>query len=130
MIYVCFIRQFVSQYVAQFGELYSKVLAIRPSGWEKNSKMPTFNSRISIYGVQYSEHSSYNELERFIRFLQPKKVISTVPYSNKNVEKTPNIPASWYNHSLKPKTQSHQRKIKEFMTKVFLIVILGMFIGN
>lgn len=80
--------------------------------------MPTFNSRITLMGVQYSEHSSFNEMKRFIRFLRPKQVISTVPYSNKNVEKTPNIPLSWLNHQLKPKLQSHQPNIKDFMTKV------------
>jgi len=48
------------------------LLGIRPSGWEKNSK-PSYGKRISTIGIEYSEHSSYKELERFVRFL----VIST-----------------------------------------------------
>lgn len=91
---------------------------IRPSGWEKRKSKPNFNNQINIVGVQYSEHSSYSELERFVRFLQPKKVISTVPICNKNVLKTAKIPDDWLNSKkLQPKTKTYQKNIMDFMVK-------------
>lgn len=101
----------------QFGETFCKVLAIRPSGWEKQRSKPNFANKISILGVQYSEHSSYSELERFVRFLQPKEVISTVPFSGKNLNKTPKIPKTWFNQKVEPKLKSYQRNIMDFMVK-------------
>jgi len=72
------------------------LLAIRPSGWEKNSK-PSYGKRISVIGVEYSEHSSYKELERFVRFLKPKNVISTVPVA-RDLCVTGKVPAKWYQY--------------------------------
>lgn len=111
--------QFIVEYVKQFGETFCKVCAIRPSGWEKSKNKPNFANRISILGVQYSEHSSYNELERFVRFLRPKQVISTVPFTSQNLNRTPKVPDAWMNPKIVPKTQSYQRNIKDYMhTKV------------
>lgn len=101
----------------QFGETFCKVLAIRPSGWEKGKSKPNFSNKISILGVQYSEHSSYSELERFVRFLQPKTVISTVPYGSKDLNKTPQVPQAWLNGKVEPKSKSYQRNIMDFMVK-------------
>lgn len=72
------------------------LLAIRPSGWEKNSK-PSYGKRISVIGVEYSEHSSYKELERFVRFLKPKNVISTVPVG-RDLCVTGTVPVKWYQY--------------------------------
>lgn len=72
------------------------LLGIRPSGWEKNSK-PSYGKRISVIGVEYSEHSSYKELERFVRFLKPNKVISTVPVA-KDLCVTGTVPTNWYKY--------------------------------
>lgn len=63
-------------------------------------------------GVQYSEHSSYNELERFVRFIQPEKVISTVPISSGN-QNTQSVPRNWLT-TIKPMTTS-QRTVTSFM---------------
>ncbi|XP_055311764.1 uncharacterized protein LOC129574191 isoform X2 [Sitodiplosis mosellana] len=109
--------QFIVEYMRQFGEAFCKVLAIRPSGWEKGKSKPNFANKISILGVQYSEHSNYSELERFVRFLQPKKVISTVPYGGKDLNKTPQIPQAWLNQKVEPKSKSYQRNIMDFMVK-------------
>lgn len=118
MHYVQFQFQFIVEYVKQFGETFSKVLGIRPSGWERSKSKPNFANRISVLGVQYSEHSSYNELERFVRFLRPKQVISTVPFTSKNLNRTPKVPDSWLNPKLEAKTQGYQRNIMDFMLKV------------
>lgn len=108
------------------------LLAFRPTGWVKDSK-PQYGSRISIVGefpshqlrlsylinlrfysgVQYSEHSSYLELKRFVRFVQPEKVISTVPISSSN-QKTQSVPKKWLT-TTKPMTVSSQRTVTSFM---------------
>lgn len=68
---------------------------------------------VSILGVQYSEHSSYDELERFVKFLQPKQVISTVPVDNGNLENTGQVPAAWINATIKPNREAYQPTIKD-----------------
>lgn len=88
--------QQLDQYFKPFEDQYDKLVGIRPSGWEKNSK-PSYGKRISVIGVEYSEHSSYKELERFVRFLKPKKVISTVPIG-RDLCVTPKVPVKWYHY--------------------------------
>lgn len=43
-----------------------------------NSVNITQYGKITIYGVPYSEHSSFTELKRFVQFLKPAEVIPTV----------------------------------------------------
>ncbi|BFF89815.1 DNA cross-link repair 1A protein [Drosophila madeirensis] len=85
----------LAEYFKQFEDQYDMLLAIRPSGWEKNSK-PSYGKRISTIGIEYSEHSSYKELERFVRFLKPKRVISTVPVGG-DLCVTGKVPPKWHN---------------------------------
>ncbi|XP_034663365.1 DNA cross-link repair 1A protein [Drosophila subobscura] len=85
----------LAEYFTQFEDQYDMLLAIRPSGWEKNSK-PSYGKRISTIGIEYSEHSSYKELERFVRFLKPKRVISTVPVGG-DLCVTGKVPPKWHN---------------------------------
>ncbi|XP_068153897.1 DNA cross-link repair 1A protein [Drosophila tropicalis] len=84
------------QYFDLYQDKYDMILALRPSGWEKNRK-PSYGKRISVIGIEYSEHSSYKELERFVRFLKPHKVISTVP-TERDLFVTGKVPTHWYNY--------------------------------
>ncbi|XP_078007740.1 DNA cross-link repair 1A protein-like [Phascolarctos cinereus] len=64
---------------------YDRILAFRPTGWTHSEKfgcladiVPQTKGNISIYGIPYSEHSSYLEMKRFVQWLKPQKIISTV----------------------------------------------------
>ncbi|KAG4068114.1 hypothetical protein HA402_001539 [Bradysia odoriphaga] len=101
--------QFLMDYLKNFRD--HVLLAFRPTGWAQNTK-PQYGSRVSIVGVQYSEHSSYNELERFVRFVQPETVISTVPISSGNAN-TKKVPAAWL--SVPKPMKSSQSTLTSFM---------------
>ncbi|XP_016067679.1 PREDICTED: DNA cross-link repair 1A protein [Miniopterus natalensis] len=64
---------------------YEQILAFRPTGWTHSNKLtsiadvvPQTKGKISIYGIPYSEHSSYLEMKRFVQWLRPKNIIPTV----------------------------------------------------
>ncbi|XP_068222950.1 DNA cross-link repair 1 protein-like [Palaemon carinicauda] len=85
----------LSDYVNSMSPKYNEVVAIRPTGWEHSGNNETsFSPKrfggVYIYGIPYSEHSSYNELERFVKFSRPKKIVPTVnvgnPTSRKKME--------------------------------------------
>ncbi|XP_050068790.1 DNA cross-link repair 1A protein-like [Anopheles maculipalpis] len=107
----------LNEYMNQFPDRYDTVIAIRPSGWEKNSK-PQYRGRINIVGIEYSEHSSFDELKRFVQFIRPREVISTVPYGNSNQNRTPTVPASWYQGDVRPQRKALQLSITNFITPV------------
>lgn len=94
---------------------YDLVLAIRPSGWEKDSR-PQYRGKINIIGVEYSEHSSYEEMKRFVKFLKPEKVISTVP-TGRDLMVTPNVPEKWYKYDKLNTSTNYQPRIDQFLGK-------------
>ncbi|CAO2585910.1 DNA cross-link repair 1A protein [Lemmus lemmus] len=64
---------------------FDQILAFRPTGWTHSNNItstaviaPQTKGNISIYGIPYSEHSSYLEMKRFVQWLKPQKVIPTV----------------------------------------------------
>ncbi|XXG83806.1 hypothetical protein AAC387_Pa10g1480 [Persea americana] len=61
---------------------YSKAVGFVPTGWMYETKRDGFSVRTKdsceIHLVPYSEHSSYDELREYVRFLRPKRVIPTV----------------------------------------------------
>lgn len=69
---------------------YNAVLAFRPTGWTYSEKIgnelhllkPTVSGTVTLYGVPYSEHSSFTELQEFVQFLQPEIIIPTVNVGN------------------------------------------------
>jgi len=66
---------------------YEKVVAFIPTGWADATNWNKKNavSRKKIQGldveirlISYSEHSAFSELQAFVQFLQPRKIIPTV----------------------------------------------------
>lgn len=96
----------VVKYLDSLQDVFTHVIVIKPSGWEANSR-PRIQGNVTICGVEYSEHSSFEELKRFVRFLRPKKVISTVPIG-RGVMNTPKVPENWYLGPIKPRTKRQQ----------------------
>ncbi|XP_067225592.1 DNA cross-link repair 1A protein [Chanodichthys erythropterus] len=68
----------------KFSKKYDQLVAFKPTGWTFNQTVrvediqPQTQGNISIYGIPYSEHSSFLELKRFVQWLQPKRIIPTV----------------------------------------------------
>lgn len=61
---------------------YTKAVGFVPTGWMYETKKEGFAVRVKdslkIHLVPYSEHSSYDELRDYVKFLHPKRVIPTV----------------------------------------------------
>ncbi|KAL6007403.1 hypothetical protein ACLOJK_032900 [Asimina triloba] len=61
---------------------YSMAVGFVPTGWVYGAKRDGFAVRAKesceIHLVPYSEHSSYDELRKYVRFLRPKRLIPTV----------------------------------------------------
>ncbi|KAI9178583.1 hypothetical protein LWI28_028188 [Acer negundo] len=76
----------LKDYLKTYTNQYSAVLAFRPTGWTYSESIgnqldfikPSSRGNITIYGVPYSEHSSFTELRQFVQFLRPDKIIPTV----------------------------------------------------
>ena len=82
-------KQKLSDYRESFQGHFSHILGIRPTGWtfgekendateEWNLEMPKLDGNSGVWPVPYSEHSSFKELEGFLRVLSVHNVIPTV----------------------------------------------------
>lgn len=60
---------------------FSEIVAFKPSGWENGKSSSVERDMVTIHGIPYSEHSSFSELIRFVKFLKPKQVVPTVDIS-------------------------------------------------
>lgn len=60
---------------------YTKILAIKPTGWAFKNGLQndiSFDSKVILMELPYSEHSSFDELENFVKTIKPEKIIPTV----------------------------------------------------
>ncbi|XP_078420821.1 DNA cross-link repair 1A protein isoform X1 [Cetorhinus maximus] len=69
----------------KFPRKYDRVVAFKPTGWTFSGLSgtildikPRVQGKFTIYGIPYSEHSSYLEMKRFVQWLKPNKIIPTV----------------------------------------------------
>ncbi|EMP39040.1 DNA cross-link repair 1A protein [Chelonia mydas] len=75
----------LQNHLSKFSEKFDQVQAFRPTGWTYSDSChaladikPQTRGKITIYGIPYSEHSSYLEMKRFVQWLKPQKIIPTV----------------------------------------------------
>ncbi|CAL8281803.1 unnamed protein product [Merluccius merluccius] len=69
----------------RFSTQYDRLVAFKPTGWTFSQQMdsmdniqPQISGNITLYGIPYSEHSSFLEMKRFVQWLRPLKIIPTV----------------------------------------------------
>ncbi|KAK3931433.1 DNA cross-link repair 1A protein [Frankliniella fusca] len=73
-------------YLSKYSSKYSKILGFKPTGWTTSTSLKgkpsdfqrDVRGKVTIYGVPYSEHSSFSELRQFVRFVNPKDIQVTV----------------------------------------------------
>ncbi|KAK9272293.1 hypothetical protein L1049_002664 [Liquidambar formosana] len=78
----------LKDYLKAYVDQYSAVLAFRPTGWTYSERIgnqldlikPISKGNVTIYGVPYSEHSSFTELREFVQPLveNSKRISVTV----------------------------------------------------
>jgi DNA ligase-1 len=71
------------KYMNSTPELLTRALAILPSGWADTSNYQKVNpyqvkDQIHIQLLPFIEHSPYNDLVEFVKFIKPREVIPTV----------------------------------------------------
>ncbi|CAN2389264.1 DNA cross-link repair 1A, partial [Pristimantis euphronides] len=80
----------LTAHLNKFSGKYDRVLAFKPTGWTYSQGCgsvanirPEIRGKVTVYGIPYSEHSSYSEMKRFVQFLKPQKIIPTVNVGNR-----------------------------------------------
>uniref|UniRef100_A0A3Q2YG13 DNA cross-link repair 1A protein n=1 Tax=Hippocampus comes TaxID=109280 RepID=A0A3Q2YG13_HIPCM len=75
----------LQEHLGRFSGQYDRLVAFKPTGWTFSQQMasvediqPVVSGNVSIYGIPYSEHSSFAELERFVQWLRPHRIVPTV----------------------------------------------------
>uniref|UniRef100_A0AAV2LJ88 DNA repair metallo-beta-lactamase domain-containing protein n=1 Tax=Knipowitschia caucasica TaxID=637954 RepID=A0AAV2LJ88_KNICA len=76
--------QRLQDHLCRFSAQYDRLVAFKPTGWTFTQTetvediVPQVNGNVTVYGIPYSEHSSFLELKRFVQWLKPLKIIPTV----------------------------------------------------
>jgi DNA cross-link repair 1A protein len=89
----------LTSYLSKYKTKYDNLIAIKPTGWthQRNNTINTNpnegikiveeTKNIKIYGLEYSEHSSFSELKTCVQTLKPRKIIPTVNVHDKKQSK-------------------------------------------
>ncbi|KPA82413.1 hypothetical protein ABB37_03487 [Leptomonas pyrrhocoris] len=57
---------------------YDCVLLVEPTGWCKRDSTREINHKLTLLKVPYSEHCGFQEMVRFVQFVNPRRVVPTV----------------------------------------------------
>jgi len=76
----------LTAYLDKWSDKYERLIAFKPTGWTYSAKgssklteiRPSVAGCVSLYGIPYSEHSSFVELGQAVKGWRPSKVIPTV----------------------------------------------------
>lgn len=89
--------QFLGDYLNQMKPFFTEIVGLCPTGWENTrgssgGGLDQITPRnpftdVYIYGIPYSEHSSFSELRRFVQFIKPRKILPTVNNGNQAARK-------------------------------------------
>eukprot|EP01125_Pyxidicula_operculata_P006402 TRINITY_DN2222_c0_g1_i10.p1 TRINITY_DN2222_c0_g1~~TRINITY_DN2222_c0_g1_i10.p1 ORF type:complete len:618 (-),score=115.62 TRINITY_DN2222_c0_g1_i10:2242-4095(-) len=85
----------LSSYVKKIGWPVSRVVAIKPTGWTYNGSKGSNRSNnnqfqyrrnadgsVEVWGLPYSEHSSFSELKEFVKNIKTSSIVPTVGNSS------------------------------------------------
>ena len=84
----------LAQYLDNLNGRFDRVLAVVPTGWTHSGsaasaregvsglRVRKVSGKVSKLEVPYSEHSSFSELRRFVRFLRLKSADKVIPTVN------------------------------------------------
>jgi len=97
--------KYLQDHLDRFNGKYTNLLAIKPTGWEHGSQSnvsgflegikPMTRGSVAIYGIPYSEHSSYGEMRRFVQSTKPIRVIPTVNVAGQGARRQMELIESW-----------------------------------
>jgi DNA cross-link repair 1A protein len=84
------------EYAAKLDKPYRRIVTFIPTGWAMGSKWNREHSlsrqtykgvEVEVRLVAYSEHSSFDELQEFVAYCRPRKVVPTVFSGDKDLRR-------------------------------------------
>ncbi|KAJ7530648.1 hypothetical protein O6H91_14G012600 [Diphasiastrum complanatum] len=100
---------------------YSRAMGFVPTGWTYELKKEVFSVRkkgpFEIHLVPYSEHSNYQELREYVKFLKPHKIIPTVGLEGTGTDGKAAAAMRKHFRNLVDETASKQKFLKGYNRK-------------
>jgi len=82
----------LANYISKLYWPVSRIVGVKPTGWTYSggtkivSKRTNKQGNITVFEVPYSEHSSLDELQAFVKLVNPKHIVPTMNTSTESVK--------------------------------------------